>query len=154
MKVYEKIARSSNGQVFNMNKTDTSEVLMAIKSSISPRAAQLKSVERDVAGENKIDVDIDSNIEEFSVSLSGHSPQVQIKDPKNETREGTRLKLETLEIVKVERPMPGKWNVNTKSSSAHTVKLSGMSNVTFKYGFSFDKPSDIKETTFQPIAGI
>lgn len=49
--------------------------------------------------------------------------------------------------------MPGDWNIKTESDSAHSVRLTALSDVTFNFGFSLGQPNKITETIFNPLLG-
>lgn len=49
--------------------------------------------------------------------------------------------------------MPGDWNIKTESDSAHSVRLTALSDVAFNFGFSLKQPTQITETLFNPLLG-
>lgn len=150
--VYERIAKSSNGQVFDMQKNDIKDVLMAIRHSINEKYSDLKAVDEDEAGTKHIEVKVDKSLKELSVSLSGKNPEITVTDPKNETKEGSeQFELDNLKILKFKDPIAGKWNVETKAESSHSVRFSGKSDVVFQFGFGTNVPVIWTETTYQPL---
>ena len=150
--VYEKIAKSSNGQVFDMQKNDIKDVLMAIRHSINENYSDLKAVDEKEAGTQNIQVKVDKSLREMSVSLSGKNPEITVTDPKNEINEGSEhFGLDNLKIIKFKDPIAGKWNVETKAESPHSVRFSGMSEILFQFGFGMTVPDYWAETTYQPL---
>lgn len=56
-------------------------------------------------------------------------------------------------MVNVENPIPGEWNVKATSDSAHSVRLTAISDIVFNFGFSLKTPQRISETFFNPLRG-
>lgn len=54
-------------------------------------------------------------------------------------------------MVNVQNPSPGEWNVRAESDSAHSVRLTAISDVAFNFGFSLKIPEKISETLFNPL---
>lgn len=50
-------------------------------------------------------------------------------------------------------PIPGEWNVKAESDSAHSIRLTALSDVVFNFGFSLKPPNRISETLFNPLLG-
>lgn len=51
------------------------------------------------------------------------------------------------------QPEPGNWTITVGSEEKHSVKVVGLSNVTFNHGFSVEKPTTMKETSYRPLRG-
>lgn len=51
------------------------------------------------------------------------------------------------------QPEPGNWTITVASEEEYSVKVSGLSNLTFDHGFSVEKPKDLTETTYRPLKG-
>ncbi|KAJ6636828.1 Hemicentin-1, partial [Pseudolycoriella hygida] len=151
--VFERLASSSNGQVYNLKTQEIKIVLEDIKNSLDQRRVSLKYLDSSVADEHSIDVSIDENLKEFSVSVAGLNPNISVINPKKEVYEKGKnvLDLENLKVVHVENPIPGEWNVKTTSDSAHSVRLTAISDITFGFGFSLKAPQSISETVFNPL---
>lgn len=56
-------------------------------------------------------------------------------------------------MVNVENPIPGEWNVKATSDSAHSVRLTAISDIVFNFGFTLKPPQTISETFFNPLKG-
>lgn len=56
--------------------------------------------------------------------------------------------------MNVEDPKPGEWNIKAEAESAHSIRLTGLSDVIFNFGFSLNIPNNISETAFSPLLGI
>lgn len=152
--IYLKLSRASNGQVYDMNKSNVKDVLLAIRHSVNYNYAALKSVDAESAGTTNTKLNIDKSISELSVSLSGRNPKLTITDPHNETvRGGDELTLKNLKLVKIKDPADGVWNVEAVADSSHSIRLGAISEMKFDFGFSLDEPTKKAETWFQPLVG-
>lgn len=59
-----------------------------------------------------------------------------------------------IKVVNVENPIPGEWNVKATSDSAHSVRLTAISDIVFNFGFSLKTPQKIAETFFNPLQSL
>lgn len=50
-------------------------------------------------------------------------------------------------------PEPGNWTITVGSEKDYSVKVSGLSNLTFSHGFSVKKPKSMEETSYRPLQG-
>lgn len=151
--VYEKLARVSNGQVFDMNTDDITNVLLAIRFMLNDDFIALRSIDVEKSGTSENAFFIDSTMSELSMSLSGSAPEMALKNPKNETVTGEEFNLAKLKIVQLKTPMPGKWTVEASSSTAHSIRVGAISSLKIEFGFSLETPSKIEETLYQPLKG-
>jgi hypothetical protein len=152
--VYHKLARASNGQVYDMKKSNVKDVLLAIRHTVNYKYTALKSVDSESAGTTNTKLNVDKSISELSVSMSGKNPKLTITDPRNETvQNSVELSLENLQMVKIKNPLDGQWHVEAAAESSHSIRLGAISEMKFDFGFSVDDPRKITETSFQPLAG-
>lgn len=152
--VYHKLSRVSNGQVYDMNKNNVKDVLVAIKHSVSHNYAALKSLDLASSGTSQTNLNIDKSISELSVRISGRNPTLSIRDPSNETvKSGEELSLENLKLVNIKDPKDGLWRIEAGAESAHSVRLSALSDLKFDFGFSGEEISRKSETSVLPLAG-
>lgn len=150
--VYHKLSRISNGQVYDMNKNDVKDVLMAIKQSVSHNYAALKSLDVSSSGKSHTDLNVDKSISEISVRLSGRNPTLSIRDPSNETVSGgNELSLQNLKLINIKDPKGGIWTIEAGAESAHSLRLSALSDVKFDFGFSDQEVTKSSETSFLPL---
>ncbi|XP_058823570.1 hemicentin-1-like [Topomyia yanbarensis] len=152
-RVMNDIAAASNGEIFDLKKDQIEQVLLSINGKLNIDHVPLKSVDSSKAEAHDIDLNVDNTLKEFSVSVAGHRPNIEIIDPQHVPYNKSRavLDLENIKVVNVLEPAPGKWNIKAGSSSSHSVRLSGNSDVKFKFGFSPAKPSSIATLSRQPI---
>ncbi|XP_062562795.1 hemicentin-1-like [Armigeres subalbatus] len=152
-KVMNDIAAASNGQVYDLKKDQIEHVLLGIKEMMSIDHVPLKSVDSNTSETHDIDLSVDSTLKEFSVSVAGHRPKIEIIDPRHTPYNNTRsvLDLENIKVVNVAEPLPGKWNIKAGSTSSHSVRLSGNSELKFNFGFSGTKPISMDKLSRQPI---
>lgn len=76
------------------------KVLEDIKNSLDQRRVSLKYLDSNAADEHSIDVSIDENLKEFSVSVAGLNPNISVIDPRKEVYEKGKKVLD-LEYLKV-----------------------------------------------------
>ncbi|KAF9802936.1 hypothetical protein SFRURICE_015533 [Spodoptera frugiperda] len=155
-KVYQQVAAASSGQIFNLNKTNVHMMLDFVKSSLKGRTVNLASVSNPPGYNYTQEIPVDSTLGEVTVSVSGAKPKISVIDPNGEKLTGppklvTQLDLSEIMIVKVMQPEPGNWTVTVGSENEHSVKVVGLSNVTFNYGFSVEQPQSMKETSYRPL---
>lgn len=155
---YETIASTSSGQVFHLKKSDVDEVLNFVRVSLQARKVNLLAVNQDSEGESLLPIVVDSNLREFTVSLSGDNPQVKLINPRGgsvDKAEGVKelLNISNVQIVNVKDPEHGTWNVHLSSNSSHTVRATGLSPIDFVYGFSTLPTSNLQETYHRPLKG-
>ncbi|KPJ19296.1 Hemicentin-2 [Papilio machaon] len=127
-KVYQQVATASSGQVFNLNKT------------------------------NVHNIPVDSSLGEVTVSVSGAKPTIKVVNPSGHEVVGppqliTTLDLSEIMIVKVLEPEPGNWTITVGSEKDYSVKVSGLSNITFDHGFSVEKTNSMDEASYRPLQG-
>ncbi|XP_060806233.1 hemicentin-1-like [Amyelois transitella] len=157
-KVYQQIAAASSGQVFNLNKTSVHKVLDFVRSSIKGRSVNLGSVVQPGGQNYTQGIPVDSSLSEVTVSVSGANPQIRVVNPSGEEITGppqlvTTLDLSEIMVVKVLDPEPGNWTVTVGSEQGYSVKVVGMSNLTFSHGFSVAPPSSAEEISYRPLKG-
>ncbi|CAO1385749.1 unnamed protein product [Diamesa serratosioi] len=152
-KVYGKLSRQTNSQLFDMKSGDVKDVILAIRKQLNDNYATLKSVDKHVAGTTIEEFFVDNSISEFEISIAGHNPSMIIKNPLGEIVTGTKISGENYIIVTIKNPMAGKWVVEANSSSAHSVRFGGNSSLKFKLGFSSTDVTSLSETSDSPMAG-
>lgn len=152
MEVYNKLARSSNGQVFDMNSDDIQDVMWAIRNQMNDDFVSLKSVDNTESGISRFFFSVDNSITDLSVSLTGNAPYISIEDSQQNKVVGTQnLELTNVRIIGINKPIPGQWIILVGSTSAHSLRLGARSNVQFDFGFSVNNATRISETSFQPL---
>lgn len=153
-KVYHDISRVSNGQVYDMNKSNVKDVLVAIKDTMKHNYNVLKSVDVEDRGTSITDLNIDKSISELKVSIAGQNPQLSIRDPSKQiVNASEELTLENLKLINIKDPKEGTWEINASATSAHSLRLSALSDLKFEFGFSLEEVSRKSETAFQPLVG-
>ncbi|XP_076053538.1 hemicentin-1-like, partial [Oratosquilla oratoria] len=158
---YEKIASTSTGQVFHLDKSDVEEVLNFVRISLESRKVNLLSLDRESfgPGEENLELVVDDTLKEFTVSVAGEKPKVEILAPplKNGQRVESKveelLALENVRIVGVRKPHPGRYNISVGSEGKFTVRATGLSSIDFEHGFSLKPTTNIKETYHRPRKG-
>ncbi|CAF1147431.1 unnamed protein product [Rotaria sordida] len=156
--IFHKIAATSSGQVFTLHKQQVSEILNFVQHSIQTRKVNLLVIDKIKRNKQNYTLAVDSKLLEFTISVSGANPQVTLIDPSNKTLNQrswfTRLlRLKEVYILNVKHPMIGEWKIQVISSSAHSIRITGLSRLTFRHGFSSNLITDLIRTHRQPIQG-
>ncbi|XP_037292233.1 hemicentin-1 isoform X2 [Manduca sexta] len=155
-KVYHQIAAGSSGQVFHLNKTNVHEVLKFVRNSVKGRSVNLGSAVLPAGHNFTQAIPVDSSVGEVTVSVSGAKPKIKVVNPSGEEITGppkliTTLDLSEIMVVKVMQPEPGNWNITVGSEKDYSVKVAGLSNLTFDHGFSVSRPASMAETSYRPL---
>ncbi|NWI60418.1 HMCN1 protein, partial [Calyptomena viridis] len=160
-KVYEEIASTSSGQVFHLDKKQVNEVLKWVEEAVQASKVHLLSTDHLSMAVNSWQIPFDPSLKEVTVSLSGPSPAVEIQDPLGEVRLSKGSGLNELlnihnsaKVVNVKDPEPGMWTIKTLSSGRHSVRITGLSTIDFRAGFSRQPTLDFKKTSSRPVQGI
>ncbi|XP_029819877.1 hemicentin-1, partial [Manacus vitellinus] len=159
-KVYEEIASTSSGQVFHLDKKQVNEVLKWVEEAVQASKVHLLSTDHLSMAVNTWQIPFDPSLKEVTVSLSGPSPAIEIHDPLGKRRsKGSGLNEllnihNSAKVVNVKDPEPGTWTIKTSSSGRHSVRITGLSTIDFRAGFSRKPTLDFKKTSSRPVQGI
>ena len=63
------------------------------------------------------------------------------------------LSIKSVKVINVRDPKPGAWRLRVDSSSAHTLRITGLSKMDFAAGFDQQKPAHISSTQLRPLEG-
>ncbi|NXH90756.1 HMCN1 protein, partial [Edolisoma coerulescens] len=159
-KVYEEIASTSSGQVFHLDKKQVNEVLKWVEEAVQASKVHLLSTDHLSMAVNTWQIPFDPSLKEVTVSLSGPSPAIEIHNPLGEhLSKGSGLTEllnihNSAKVVNVKDPEPGTWTIKTSSSGRHSVRITGLSTIDFRAGFSRKPTLDFKKTSSRPVQGI
>ncbi|NXI30722.1 HMCN1 protein, partial [Sterrhoptilus dennistouni] len=159
-KVYEEIASTSSGQVFHLDKKQVNEVLKWVEEAVQASKVHLLSTDHLSMAVNTWQIPFDPSLKEVTVSLSGPSPAMEIHNPLGEQlSKGSGLNEllnihNSAKVVNVKDPEPGTWTIKTSSSGRHSVRITGLSTIDFRAGFSRKPTLDFKKTSSRPVQGI
>ncbi|XP_039576204.1 hemicentin-2 [Passer montanus] len=159
-RVYERIAATSSGQIFHLDKQQVAEVLKWVEEAIQASKVHLLSTDHEDGGENTWQVPFDPSLKEVTISLSGPAPGIRVQDPAGNVLEKGRGLKELLSIpnsalvVAVEPYEPGTWLVTTRSSGRHSLRITGISNVNFQASFSTQPEFDSSQPGERPVQGL
>ncbi|XP_067156720.1 hemicentin-1 [Apteryx mantelli] len=159
-KVYEEIASTSSGQVFHLDKKQVNEVLKWVEEAVQASKVHLLSTDHLTMAVNTWQIPFDPSLKEVTVSLSGPSPAIEIRDPLGkQISKGSGLNEllnihNSAKVVNVKDPEPGTWTVKTSSSGRHSIRITGLSTIDFRAGFSRKPTLDFKKTSSRPVQGI
>ncbi|KAM6962600.1 hemicentin-1 [Aplochiton taeniatus] len=159
-KVYEEIASTSSGQVFHLDKKQVNEVLKWVEQAVQTSKVNLLSTDHHSGVSNTWQTPFDPSLKEVTVALSGPAPVIEIRDPQGKlvgTSDGLTELLNipnSAKVVNIKDPAPGMWLIKTSSQGRHSVRISGLSNIDFRAGFSRKPTLDFKMTSSRPVQGI
>uniref|UniRef100_A0A8C2ZWU4 Hemicentin-1 n=1 Tax=Cyclopterus lumpus TaxID=8103 RepID=A0A8C2ZWU4_CYCLU len=159
-KVYEEIASTSSGQVFHLDKKQVNEVLKWVEEAVQSSKVHLLSTDHVSGASNTWQMPFDPSLKEVTVALSGPAPNIEIKDPQGKLMGKSDGLTELLHIpnsakvVNIKDPQPGMWSIKTSSEGRHSVRISGLSNIDFRAGFSRKPTLDFKKASSRPVQGI
>uniref|UniRef100_A0A8B9SMW0 Hemicentin 1 n=1 Tax=Anas platyrhynchos TaxID=8839 RepID=A0A8B9SMW0_ANAPL len=158
-KVYEEIASTSSGQVFHLDKKQVNEVLKWVEEAVQASKVHLLSTDHLTMAVNTWQIPFDPSLKEVTVSLSGPSPAIEIRDSLGEViSKGSGLNEllnihNSAKVVNVKDPEPGTWTIKVYSGR-HSVRITGLSTIDFRAGFSKKPTLDFKKTSSRPVQGI
>uniref|UniRef100_A0A8D8RUI3 Hemicentin-1 n=1 Tax=Cacopsylla melanoneura TaxID=428564 RepID=A0A8D8RUI3_9HEMI len=156
--VFHKIASTSSGVVFHLNKTDVDEVLDFVRLSLSSQKVNLLTVDspNPTRYPEKHPLPVDGTLTTFTISVSGKRPTVDVYNPRgfySNNNVTQLLDLPNVKIITVQDPEPGVWTVQVTSDSGHSVRGSGRSSTDFVHGFSTEPTTNIRNTYHRPLKG-
>ncbi|XP_051232997.1 hemicentin-1 isoform X2 [Dicentrarchus labrax] len=159
-KAYEEIASTSSGQVFHLDKKQVNEVLKWVEEAVQSSKVHLLSTDHFTGVSNTWQMPFDPSLKEVTVALSGLAPNIEIKNPQGKVVGKSDGLTELLHIpnsakvVNIKDPQPGMWSIKTSSEGRHSVRISGLSTIDFRAGFSRKPTLDFKKTASRPVQGI
>uniref|UniRef100_A0A3Q2GH42 Hemicentin-1 n=1 Tax=Cyprinodon variegatus TaxID=28743 RepID=A0A3Q2GH42_CYPVA len=159
-RAYEEIAATSSGQIFHLDKQQVNEVLKWVEETVQAMKVHLLSSNHDSAQENKWEVPFDPSLREVTVSLSGPAPQIELSDPFGRVIGAEQGLQELLNIpnsarvVNLKFPRPGSWKLKVSCSGRHTLRVTGVSSLDFRAGFSTLPVLEFSQTRERPIKGL
>ncbi|XP_029960009.1 hemicentin-1 [Salarias fasciatus] len=159
-RAYEEIAATSSGQIFHLDKQQVNEVLKWVEETVQAMKVHLLSSNHDSAQENKWEVPFDPSLREVTVSLSGPAPQIELSDPFGRVV-GVEQGLQELlnipnsaRVINLKFPRPGAWKLKVSCSGRHTLRVTGVSSLDFRAGFSHVPVSEFNQTRERPVKGL
>ncbi|KAM8887343.1 hemicentin-1 [Spinachia spinachia] len=159
-RAYEEIAATSSGQIFHLDKQQVNEVLKWVEETVQAMKVHLLSSNHDSAQENKWEVPFDPSLREVTVSLSGPTPLIELSDPFGRVvgeEQGLKELLNipnSARVVNLKFPKPGAWKLKVSCSGRHTLRVTGVSNLDFRAGFSSIPVTEFNHTRERPIKGL
>ncbi|XP_053341492.1 hemicentin-1 [Clarias gariepinus] len=159
-KVYEEIASTSSGQVFHLDKKQVNEVLKWVEEAVQSSKVHLLSTDHYDAVSNTWRIPFDPSLKEVTVALSGPAPNIEIRNPQGKligNKDGLTELLHipnSAKILNLKDPEPGMWSIKTSSEGRHSVRITGLSTIDFRAGFSRKHTLDFKMTSSRPVKGI
>ncbi|XP_053178575.1 hemicentin-1 [Scomber japonicus] len=159
-KAYEEIASTSSGQVFHLDKKQVNEVLKWVEEAVQSSKVHLLSTDHFSGVSNTWQMPFDPSLKEVTVALSGPAPNIEIINAQGKVvgkSEGLTELLNipnSAKVLNIKDPQPGMWSIKTSSAGRHSVRISGLSTIDFRAGFSRKPTLDFKKTISRPVQGI
>ncbi|KAM7409728.1 hypothetical protein PAMA_001291 [Pampus argenteus] len=159
-KAYEEIASTSSGQVFHLDKKQVNEVLKWVEEAVQSSKVHLLSTDHFSGISNTWQMPFDPSLKEVTVALSGPAPSIEIKNPQGKLvgrNDGLTELLHipnSAKVFNIKDPQPGLWSIKTSSEGRHSVRISGLSTIDFRAGFSRKPTLDFKKTISRPVQGV
>ncbi|KAK3540674.1 hypothetical protein QTP70_034595, partial [Hemibagrus guttatus] len=159
-RVYEEIAATSSGQIFHLDKQQVNEVLKWVEETVQAMKVHLLSSDHELGQEARWELPFDPSLKEVTVSLSGPTPRIELRDPLGQTvgeKQGLRELLNipnSVLVVNLKNPRPGLWTLKVVCSGRHTLRVTGVSNLDFRAGFSTSAVTEFSRTKERPIKGL
>uniref|UniRef100_F6QD70 Hemicentin 2 n=1 Tax=Ornithorhynchus anatinus TaxID=9258 RepID=F6QD70_ORNAN len=157
---YEEIAATSSGQVFHLDKQQVNEVLKWVEEAVQASKVHLLSTDHEHEGEHTWRIPFDPSLKEVTISLSGPGPEIEVRDPLGriiQKDEGLKVLLsipDSAKVVAVKPQDPGLWSIKVYSSGRHSVRITGVSNIDFRAGFSTQPSLDLNQIIEWPLQGV
>ncbi|KTF76822.1 hypothetical protein cypCar_00021533 [Cyprinus carpio] len=156
-KVYEEIASTSSGQVFHLDKKQVNEVLKWVEEAVQSSKVHLLSTDHQNGLTNTWQIPFDPSLKEVTVALSGPAPNIEIRNSQGKLigiKDGLSELLHipnSAKVLNLKDPAPGMWTIKTSSEGRHSVRISGLSTIDFRAGFSQRQTLDFKMTSSRPV---
>lgn len=151
--VYKNIAEKSNGEVFIVGITDVDNVARYIIQKKANSESELLS-HLPLRLEHKADIPVDSSMKELIITTTGKDVDMRLRDPNGNSYIDftTPINTKNVKVYEILNPKTGIWKIDSKSNTGHTVTVSALADLKFRYGFARSIPSVIEETSFNPLA--
>nr|XP_032523071.1 hemicentin-1-like [Danaus plexippus plexippus] len=155
---WDPVLKNIKSHVRNHTAGPQDTVLEFVRSSIRGRTVNLGSSVNPPGYNYTQQIPVDKTVGEVTVSVSGAKPSIKVVKPSGEELTGppqlvTILDLSEIMIVKVLSPEPGPWRVTVGSSEPHSVRVKGLSELSFTHGFSVTDVTSLNHTSYRPLKG-
>ncbi|KAG8517174.1 Hemicentin-1 [Galemys pyrenaicus] len=144
-------------EVLQLIQQKQSQVLKWVEEAVQASKVHLLSTDHLEQAVNTWKIPFDPSLKEVTVSLSGPSPMIEIRNPLGKLiKKGFGLNEllnihNSAKVVNVKEPEAGMWTVKTSSSGRHSVRITGLSTIDFRAGFSRKPTLDFKKTVSRPV---
>jgi hypothetical protein len=150
--VYERIAKNTNGLIYDMKKKSVEDVLIAISPKLQPNYAELYSKDYQKESKNVEKVEIQDGVTQVTITVVGKKPSLTVYDSANKKYQGIKVGDNAQSLI-IDNPRNGTWTVHSEDKVAYSLQIGGLVEDTFDYGFSLGVPNSKKETLYRPIIG-
>lgn len=154
-KVFFDIAQLSGGIVFSMIRPDVDRVLLAIINQLERDFTIINSFElpRDIEATRTLK--IDSSVSQVTISMNGLNPVIRLKlvniydESETTVSFNTTFSDEQIRIITF-NTAGGTYRLTTRAETDYSVRIGGITNLKFEFGFSLDPPTSMADTSLEP----
>jgi hypothetical protein len=150
---YDRIAAVSDGQVFQEDRDKVKDILAELFRDFEPKNQRLASFDFDKDVKSETLINVDASFSELTVSVSGKNSTLSITNHKNKsfpTRDGFKSANSTFVTFPVNDSI---YHLKASADSAYSIRVKGISELSFEHGFSIATPHDYTETSYTPLLG-
>ncbi|XP_061380842.1 hemicentin-1-like isoform X2 [Danaus plexippus] len=149
--VYDKLAETTSGQVFHLDKQDVSKIIDYIIATIKNKKTTVAQKTFYNGYGNEFKFSIDSKLWDVMISVSADDPRFHLNGPDGESvnvKEFINTKKSSISKLDVK---PGIYTMVLDNIGQTSVVITGSTYVCFQHGFSTVMPSTLNETSTKPI---
>ncbi|OWR49308.1 hemicentin-2 [Danaus plexippus plexippus] len=149
--VYDKLAETTSGQVFHLDKQDVSKIIDYIIATIKNKKTTVAQKTFYNGYGNEFKFSIDSKLWDVMISVSADDPRFHLNGPDGESvdvKEFISTKKSSISKLDVK---PGIYTMVLDNIGQTSVVITGSTYVCFQHGFSTVMPSTLNETSTKPI---
>lgn len=151
--VYDDIAIASEGQVFDLSRDIIKDVMLAITQGLDSKFESVESLNFKTAGSTTKPLKVDQSFSSVSVSLAGKNSKLTVKNDKNEdvksraSFSSANIKFMTFDVTN------SSYTIIASAESAFSIRVGGISELKFEFGFSTYFATEQSETSIRPLVG-
>lgn len=155
--VYGKIGRVSGGQMFMISTDSITSILLELAIILDSQFVTLASLDFEEAGSNVTTLVVDESFDELMISMSGKKALLKIRDSTGTVVSGTSktkssYSSDNIQIINF-RVADTIYTIESSATSAYSIRVGGISDLTFRFGFSQNGATNPEDTQIQPRDG-
>jgi hypothetical protein len=136
-----------------MSRDSIGSFMSKLRKTLDLKFETLKSFDYENAGTNTETVKVDETFSKLNVIVSGKNSKLSVRDRNNvEVVTSDDFSLDNVKFMTFD-VTDSSYTIEASAESAYSVKIGGISELKFDFGFSTDSPTDQAETAVQPLKG-